>query len=199
MLFVAVFVVGALNTLAVGAIKASPFPFTVHQPDGTNITLYVKGNEFFNYYADSNGYPVVKMMSSMVTTENPADDTISQYVFATQTDASLNLQPTQYQVGKVNPETIPSLSSTVVTQVPLLEAAETADITSSFESFLGGVTELGLYRRRREMDGKAHEREERRRQITGGAITNLVLMIRWSDCPYAVRQGNDTGLPSVQV
>lgn len=189
-MLVVVFVVGVLNTMAVGAIKASPFPFTVSQPDGTPITLFVKGNEFFNYYADSNGYPVVKMVSSMVL-ENQTDDTISQYVFA-QADASGNLQPTQYPVGTVNPKTVPSLSSSVV--APLLAAEE----DTTYQGFVGGVTGLGLYRRRRGMD-EAHERDERRRQITSGSITNLVLMIRWNDCPYAVRNGNTSGLPSVQV
>jgi len=42
------------------AIPASPFPFTVTQPDGTTVKLYKRGDEFRNWTESAEGYTVLK-------------------------------------------------------------------------------------------------------------------------------------------
>lgn len=42
------------------AVPAYPNPVQLKQPDGTNITVILKGDEFFNYYVTMDGYPIVK-------------------------------------------------------------------------------------------------------------------------------------------
>ncbi len=43
-----------------GAVPAIPFPVTITQPDGTQLTLVLKGDEFRHYYITEDGFPVVK-------------------------------------------------------------------------------------------------------------------------------------------
>ncbi|MDO9153491.1 MAG: M6 family metalloprotease domain-containing protein [Paludibacter sp.] len=42
------------------AIKATPYPITEIQPDGSQITYYLKGDEFFRYRTTLDGYLIVK-------------------------------------------------------------------------------------------------------------------------------------------
>lgn len=42
------------------AVEASPHPIQSEQPDGTEITLHVRGNEYFNWEEDEQGYTVVR-------------------------------------------------------------------------------------------------------------------------------------------
>lgn len=70
------------------AINASPHPVTLQQPDGTNITLYPKGDEFSNWFEDEKGYSVVLNGK--------------QYCYAI-VDASGKLAPTALLVGRTSP------------------------------------------------------------------------------------------------
>ena len=72
----------------VRAIPASPQPFEETQPDGAKITLYLRGDEHFNWVADSAGYTVVR--------DNGA------FVYA-RLDDQRQLVPTRLMVGKVDP------------------------------------------------------------------------------------------------
>jgi len=60
--FVYLFVSGLLFLFAshAFAVPAAPFPFNVDQPDGTVISLQVKGDEHFNWMEDTDGYTVVR-------------------------------------------------------------------------------------------------------------------------------------------
>ena len=69
-------------------ITANPRPFTARQPDGTRITLRVRGDEYFNWLEDTAGYAVVR----------DGD----RYVYA-KLDAQGNLAPTTMLVGKADP------------------------------------------------------------------------------------------------
>ncbi len=73
------------------AIPASPQPFTVRQPDGTAITLHVRGDEYFNWWEDLEGYTVVR----------DGD----RYLYA-QRDAKGELVATGWLVGRVNPAAV---------------------------------------------------------------------------------------------
>jgi len=46
------------------AKPASPFPFTVEQPDGTKLELYKRGDEFRNWTESADGYTVLKNEAS---------------------------------------------------------------------------------------------------------------------------------------
>ncbi len=71
------------------AMPASPLPFTDTQPDGTEITLYIRGDEKFHYY-EADGYTVLREANG-------------SYVYAT-LDANGSLATTASQVGKSDPQ-----------------------------------------------------------------------------------------------
>lgn len=52
-----------LCSFEIHAISATPYPVEVKQPDGTTITIRIKGNEFFSYKTTLDGYPVIKGQS----------------------------------------------------------------------------------------------------------------------------------------
>ena len=58
------------------AIPASPHPFEVVQPDGTSITLHIRGDEYFHWYEDLNGYTVVLDRGTYVYAQLSAEDTL---------------------------------------------------------------------------------------------------------------------------
>ncbi len=71
------------------AVMASPHPFKALQPDGTQVTLRVHGDEFLHWQTDEAGYAVVK-------------DAQGRYVYA-EADANGRLQPTALVVGQSAP------------------------------------------------------------------------------------------------
>ncbi len=73
------------------AIPANPLPFDAQQPDGTRIRLLVRGDEYFHWLEDLDGYTVV------------VDG--GQYAYA-KLDAQGKLAPTQWLVGKADPRAV---------------------------------------------------------------------------------------------
>ncbi len=67
-------------------VDACPIPMAITQPDGTAITLQLRGNEAYSWYEDSDGYTVV-------SNEN------GNYVYAVPTDDG-RLAPSNQPVGK---------------------------------------------------------------------------------------------------
>ena len=57
---------GLISAIA-QAVPADPAPATVHQPDGTTLTLILHGDEFFNYLTTSDGYTVVQNKAGYYT------------------------------------------------------------------------------------------------------------------------------------
>ncbi|HSG29133.1 MAG TPA: hypothetical protein VLA34_11685, partial [Candidatus Krumholzibacterium sp.] len=56
-------VIAGLLPLGTGealAVIANPEPVTVLQPDGTSITIVLKGDEYLHWNEDETGYPVVR-------------------------------------------------------------------------------------------------------------------------------------------
>lgn len=74
------------------ADPAYPFPIEEVQPDGTRVTIQVKGDEYYAWEEDANGYVITK------------DTQTKEWVYASQT-ADGSLHPTSYAVGKVMPQT----------------------------------------------------------------------------------------------
>lgn len=73
------------------AVPADPTPFTFVQPDGTRILLRTRGDEFFHWHEDMNGYTVIRQ-------EN-------RFVYA-QLDANQQLSPGTALVGEVQPASL---------------------------------------------------------------------------------------------
>jgi M6 family metalloprotease-like protein len=74
-----------------GAIMADPRPFDYTQPDGTRITLRLRGDEFFHWQEDSEGFTV--MLESRT------------YVYAT-LNAQNQLVATIWNVGQIDPRLV---------------------------------------------------------------------------------------------
>jgi hypothetical protein len=51
------------------ATQANPQPFSVIQTGGKEVTLFLRGNEHFNYYTDTLGYPVVEQANAATTSD----------------------------------------------------------------------------------------------------------------------------------
>ena len=61
LIFSSIALMGALAPQVAQAIPASPLPFEAIQPDGSRITLHVRGDEYFHWYEDLNGYTAIPM------------------------------------------------------------------------------------------------------------------------------------------
>ena len=72
------------------AVPANPKPFVEKQPDGSTITLRIKGDEYFHWFEDLGGYTVVRNNGTF---------------FYAQLDNNGQLTATRFQVGKTNPAT----------------------------------------------------------------------------------------------
>lgn len=73
------------------AIIADPNPFEFTQPDGSKVTLRLRGDEFYHWQEDTNGFTVVRQDN--------------RFVYAT-LDAQQNLVPTVWQAGQADPRTV---------------------------------------------------------------------------------------------
>jgi len=49
------------------AVPASPYPFKITQPDGTEITIRLRGDEFFKYKTTEDGYPLIADTKGILT------------------------------------------------------------------------------------------------------------------------------------
>ena len=73
----------------VQAMPASPHPYAVKQPDGTLVTVYIRGDEFFHWEEDAGGYTLTR-------------DPNGALVYAA-LDAQSNLSPTAARAGIDDP------------------------------------------------------------------------------------------------
>ncbi|ADQ79093.1 M6 family metalloprotease domain protein [Paludibacter propionicigenes WB4] len=54
-------------SIKLNAVPASPYPFKITQPDGTEITIRLRGDEFFNYKTTLDGYPLIANEKGILT------------------------------------------------------------------------------------------------------------------------------------
>ena len=52
------------------AVRATPYPITVTQPDGTKLTIYLRGDEFFHYKTTLDGYTLTTNSEGILTYAN---------------------------------------------------------------------------------------------------------------------------------
>jgi M6 family metalloprotease-like protein len=64
-------------------------PFEIHQPDGSKLSCFISGDEFFNWLHDENDYTLIQ-----------ANDGFYYYAISEQG----NLVPSTYKAGSVNPD-----------------------------------------------------------------------------------------------
>lgn len=88
-IFVVVIALLALTTNSAHAAPLGPFPITVTQPDGTALTLYAIGDEYYNWLQDAQGYTVI---------QHPVT---GYYVYADL--ANGRLVPTKFVAGMADP------------------------------------------------------------------------------------------------
>jgi M6 family metalloprotease-like protein len=96
------------------AVSASPHPIKVPQPDGTQIRLFLRGDEHFHFYEDERGYTVVraedKMPSGVAAIAadgrrvSKAPTRSGWYSYAVLNKDQNQLIPTQLKVGVDKPE-----------------------------------------------------------------------------------------------
>lgn len=83
----------ALSNLPyVRAMPADPRPFDFTQPDGSKVTLRLRGDEFFHWHEDMNGFTVMREGG--------------RFVYATLDIATAHMKPTIWQAGKVDPRAV---------------------------------------------------------------------------------------------
>ncbi|MDD5102302.1 MAG: M6 family metalloprotease domain-containing protein [Endomicrobiaceae bacterium] len=71
------------------AVPANPNPIKITQPDGTNITIQARGDEFYHWNETSDGYTILK-------------DTETKFWTYAQKNQDGSLLPSSYIVGKVS-------------------------------------------------------------------------------------------------
>ena len=86
---VAALLLSALDPFSSKANLASPLPVDLVQPDGSKITLHIRGDEYFHWFEDLQGFTVVLEQST--------------YVYATLNSQGL-LAPTGLVVGQTDPD-----------------------------------------------------------------------------------------------
>lgn len=74
------------------AVPASPFSFSDVQPDGSHVTLHIRGDEHFNWTENTDGFTVVR-------------DAGGRYVYA-RLGADGRLEATGFEVGKADPRAL---------------------------------------------------------------------------------------------
>ena len=67
-IFAFLFIISVNN---IYAIKATPYPIVVDQPDGTKLTIRLNGDEYFNYRTTLDGYPLIENNEGVLTYAEP--------------------------------------------------------------------------------------------------------------------------------
>jgi M6 family metalloprotease-like protein len=118
-------------------MSASPFPFEETQPDGSKVTLFIRGGVKFYWLEDTNGFTVVRDKGT--------------YVYA-QLDSNGALAPTTLQVGKddprrasIKPRTLPSAQ--VIEQMSKLTMSTPATGPTSLRAASGNVKNVVILMR----------------------------------------------------
>ncbi len=103
------------------SVQASPYPTTKTQPDGSTLTVYVKGNQLTNYLETTDGYTIMK-------------DTDGYYKYAIQNNKG-NLLPTSVISREVGTRTTAEVSHLNKTAKHLKYSGTTlAGIKSNFQN-----------------------------------------------------------------
>jgi M6 family metalloprotease-like protein len=118
-------------------MSASPFPFEETQPDGSRVTLFIRGGVTFHWLEDTNGFTVIRHQGS--------------FVYA-QLDGNGALSPTSQRVGKddprrsgIKPRTLPSAQ--VIAQMSEISMSTPSPEPSPLRAASGNVKNVVILMR----------------------------------------------------
>ena len=66
-IFVVFLIVLFIPTVHLDAVRATPFPVTITQPDGSQLTIRLHGDEYYNYKTTLDGYPLMPDSNGILT------------------------------------------------------------------------------------------------------------------------------------
>ena len=191
----------AATQVAVYAMQANPAPFDAVQPDGSVHTLFLRGNEMFNFVETPEGFQVVQTTS--VTTPDmmgkTGDSDKPLWVYAQQNQSTGAVVPSQYALGSVDPGAVGIAPVQLRPGMDSPFAFNTASVLAAAAAASAPEAGLGSTQVRRNVasgDSPHHHDEEAlgrfRRVAAKGVVNNLVVMIQWADTDVP-----DNQLPTV--
>jgi M6 family metalloprotease-like protein len=136
------------------AITASPDATEVAQPNGSRLTLHVRGDEYGHWYEDARGFTVVR-------------DAARQYVYA-RLDSGGRLAPTALPVETTNPAAM-GLSRGIRPPPATLEALRGQNVRAAPQLQQGAAA------------GTAQENALPATVLPSGTVKNLVVLCKFAD------------------
>ncbi len=105
-LFITILLFIFLPSITLNAVPASPFPVIISQPDGTQLTIRLNGDEYFNYKTTLDGYPLVPNAEGILTYAqiNSNGSLVTTSVKATNIDQRTSLEKNFIQTLSPNPD-----------------------------------------------------------------------------------------------
>lgn len=143
-------------TSKVYAVSASPEPIKIKQPDGTEITLYIRGDEFYNWFEDEEGYTTIK------------NEKTKEWTYA-EKDSFGEIKPSENVVGKVSPKKL-NIQKSLKDDYEISKVQQTR---KSFDSMQHSVA-------------KVSSSDDSVQKIVAptGTKTNFVLLIQFRDLKF---------------
>ncbi len=173
------------------AVPANPNPVTIKQPDGTKITIRARGDEFYHWLEDTDGYTVVR-------------DTETKFYSYAQKDVFGDLKPSKNIVGKVSPKAL-NIKKSLKNEYKLSRSLEKRKEVNS----LRNKTLLQYSQRLNSMQdtlkSSSKEKSLQKTVSPAGTKTNFVLLIQFSDLkftdnpPFTAYSDDDTGHEAVRT
>ncbi|MDR3286821.1 MAG: hypothetical protein LBT27_05210, partial [Prevotellaceae bacterium] len=80
-----------LNAAALQAIYVENYPVTLEQPDGTKVSCFLSGDEYYNWVHDANGYSLIRDAQGYIVYAKLEND---------------ELVATSYRAGSVDPSAV---------------------------------------------------------------------------------------------
>lgn len=150
------------------AVPANPNPIKLSQPNGTEITLKLKGDEFYNWFEDNDGYTVIK------------DTQTKFWSYAKKNDFG-ELEPSNNFVGKVSPVNV-GIKKSLKDETKLFKAKQRRkDFDLSVKKSLS-LLQSGLTKSDTSLETDSQIRQS---SSTTGTKTNFVLLIQFRNLKFS--------------
>ncbi len=146
------------------AVKANPKPIEIKQPDGTKIVVKLKGDEFYNWFEDVDGYTVIK-------------DSQTNFWSYAQKNSFGDLEPSKNIVGKSKPANL-NIKKSLQDDNKLFEAKR---IRAQHNNDL--QKSLSLFSKVASSDSVKSSEQIQLASATG-TKTNFVLLIQFKDLKF---------------
>ncbi|MBQ3835339.1 MAG: M6 family metalloprotease domain-containing protein [Elusimicrobia bacterium] len=172
------------------AIQANPNPIKINQPDGTEITIHIRGDEYYHWFEDVDGYTVIK-------------DTGTKYWTYAKKDFFGDLKPSENVVGKVSPKKL-DIEKSLKNEFKLTEAlSKRKDVVSLQQTTL---LKHSLRLNSEYAVSKSASSDGAVQKVSpSGKKTNFVLLVQFSDLkftdnpPFTSYSDDDSGHEAVRT